>query len=154
MAQDELLVNCRFYFEADGITDKMILEVGGLSSESPPAGSNGVFGVSKDAAQLRQPTPTSVKTSPITVKVVATTNTDLYQWYAACNKNMGGASEWESNLKACSITVYDQAGTMKARWEIQEAYPSKYEGPNLTATGNDLANETLTLQHIGVERVL
>lgn len=33
--QDEILVSCRFYFEADGITDKQILEVSGLTSETP-----------------------------------------------------------------------------------------------------------------------
>jgi phage tail-like protein len=154
LEQDELLVNCRFYFEADGLTDKMILEVNGLSAESPPAGSNGVFGSSKDGKVMRQPTPTTVKTNPVTVKVVATTNMDLFEWYSACNLNMGGTgSTWAENLRACSISVYNQAGEMKARWEIQNAYPSKYEGPNLTASGNDLANETITLQHEGIMRV-
>ncbi|HBE52473.1 MAG TPA: phage tail protein, partial [Cyanobacteria bacterium UBA11369] len=46
---DELLVSCRFYFEADGLTDKQILEVSGLSAESPAAGGDKVLGSGKQA---------------------------------------------------------------------------------------------------------
>ena len=54
----ELLTACRFYFEADGITEKQILEVSGLSVESPVAGDGGVHGVSKGGTRVRQATPT------------------------------------------------------------------------------------------------
>jgi phage tail-like protein len=150
---DEVLVNCRFYFEADGLTDKQILEVSGLSSETPSAGGDKVLGSSKDAKNLRQAAPTRAKFTPVTVKVVATTNKDLYKWYEDCNKNEGGASNWSSNRKAASVTVYDQAGSMKARWEMVNSYPTKYEGPKLEAGSNDVANETLTLVHEGIKRV-
>lgn len=150
---EELLVSCRFYFEADGLTDKQILEVSGLSAESPAAGGDKVLGSSKNALGLRQAAPTRVKFQAVTVKVVATTNKDLYKWYEDCNKNDGGKSDWASNRKAASVTVYDQAGDMKARWELVNAYPTKYEGPKLEAGSNDVANETLTLVHEGIKRV-
>lgn len=149
----EVLVNCRFYFEADGIQDKMILEVNGLSAESPAAGGDQVLGSSKLAKNLRQAAPTRVKFTPVTIKMVATTDTDLYKWYEDCNKNVGGQSTWSDNRKASSVSVYDQAGKMKARWEMQNSYPTKYEGPNLSASANDVANETLTLVHEGIRRV-
>jgi phage tail-like protein len=150
---DELLVSCRFYFEADGLTDKQILEVSGLSAENPAAGGDKVLGSGKQAVNVRQAAPTRVKFTPVTVKVVATTNKDLYKWYEDCNKNSGGKSDWSSNRKAASVTVYDQAGEMKARWELQNAYPTKYEGPKLEAGSNDVANETITLVHEGIMRV-
>lgn len=153
-AQEELLVNCRFYFEADGLTDKMVLELGGLSSENPAAGGEKVLGSSKSAINLRQAAPTRVKFAPVTVKVVATNNRDLYEWYAACNKNEGGAADWQANRKAASISVYDQAGTMQARWELVNSYPTKYEGPKLEAGSNDVANETITLVHESIKRVM
>jgi phage tail-like protein len=152
-ATSEVLVNCRFYFEADGIQEKMILEVSGLSAENPAAGGDKVLGSSKNAMNLRQAAPTRVKFSPVNVKVVATTDTDLYKWYEDCNKNDGGKSDWNSNRKAASVSVYDQAGDMKARWEMLNAYPTKYEGPKLEAGSNDVANETLTLVHEGIKRV-
>ncbi len=150
---DELLVSCRFYFEADGLTDKQILEVSGLSAESPAAGADKVMGSGKTGVNLRQAAPTRVKFTPVVVKVVATTNKDLYKWYEDCNKNAGGQSQWSSNRKAASITVYDQAGEMKARWELQNAYPTKYEGPKLEAGSNEVANETITLVHEDIKRV-
>jgi phage tail-like protein len=150
---DELLVNCRFYFEADGVTDKLILEVSGLTSENPAAGGDKVLGSGKGAKNLRQAAPTQVKFSPVTVKVVATSNIDLYKWYADCNKNAGGASDWSSQRKTASIVVYDQASTEQARWNLSNCYPTKYEGPKLEASSNDVANETITLVHEGIERV-
>ncbi|HAZ44413.1 MAG TPA: phage tail protein [Cyanobacteria bacterium UBA11369] len=153
--KQEILVNCRFYFEASpGIEQKMILEVSGLSAESPAAGGDKVLGSGKGAINLRQAAPTQVKFTPVTVKVVATTDLDIYNWYAACNKNDGGKNEWsDNNRKEASITVYDQAGTQKARWEIVKAFPTKYEGPKLEAGGSDVANETITVVHEGIKRV-
>lgn len=151
--EDEVLVNCRFYFEADGLTDKQILEVSGLSSETPAAGGDKVLGSGKEAKNMRQAAPTRAKFTPVSVKLVATTNKDLYMWYENCNKNAGGQSQWSSNRKAASVSVYDQSGSMKARWEMVNAYPTKYEGPKLEAGSNDVANETLTLVHEGLKRV-
>ena len=151
---DELLVNCRFYFEADGLTDKMILEVSGLSSETPAAGGDKVLGSGKQAINLRQAAPTRVKFSPVTVKIVATSNKDLYQWYEDCNKNSGGQSSWAENRKTASIVVYNQSAEEQARWNLDNCYPSKYEGPKLEAGSNDVANETITVVHEGIKRVL
>jgi phage tail-like protein len=116
---DEILVGCRFYLEADGLTDKQILEVSGLSSENPAAGGDKVLGSTKNAVNLRQAAPTRVKFQPVTIKYVATTNTDFYKWYSDCNKNSGGKSDWSKMRKAMSVSVYDQAGEMKARWEMR-----------------------------------
>jgi phage tail-like protein len=150
---EEILVSCRFYFEADSITDKQILEVSGLTSETPAAGGDKVLGSGKQAINLRQATPTRTKFTPVTVKIVATTKKDLYEWYEKCNKNAGGKSDWQSNRKGASITVYDQAGEEKARWNLVNAYPTKYEGPKLEAGSGDIANETITLVHEGILRV-
>jgi phage tail-like protein len=152
---EEVLVNCRFYFQASpGIDDKMILEVSGLSAESPAAGGDKVLGSAKNAINMRQAAPTRVKFQSITVKMVATTDLDLYNWYSSCNKNEGGKNDWsKNNRKEASIVVYDQGGDEKARWNILNAYPTKYEGPKLEAGGSDVANETITLVHEGIKRV-
>jgi phage tail-like protein len=149
----ELLTACRFYFEADGVTEKQILEVAGLSVESPVAGDGGVLGSGKKGVKLRQATPTSEKFTNVTVKVVATTDKDLYEWYKNCNTNDGGASDWQSNRKAASVSAYDQAGSIQARWEVINAYPCKYEGPSFTSGDSNMANETVELVHEGIKRV-
>ncbi len=147
----ELLTSCRFYFEADGITEKMVQEVSGLSVETTATAD--VYGSTKKAVALRQVTPTVTKFNNVTIKVVATTDLDLYRWYEACCKNDGGGNQWDANRKAASISAYSQAGDMQARWEIRDAIATKYEGPSFKASDTAMATETITLTHQGIKRV-
>lgn len=149
----EMLTSCRFYFEAGDITEKMIQEVSGLANETTPT--EDVMGSTKKAVQFRQVTPTVNKFSPITIKVIATTDLDLYKWYEKVvgPTNLGGKNDWASNRKDASISAYDQAGDMKARWEIKLAIITKYEGPSFKASDTTMATETMTLSHQGILRV-
>ena len=151
MAVAEFLTASRFYFEAQGLEQKIIKEISGLGVESTPA--QEVHGSSKGGVATRQATPTVSKFTNITLKLVATTDKDLYKWYEDCNKNMGGKSDWTSKRKLGSVSAYDQAGNMQARWEIENCYPCKYTGPTLTASSGDMATETIELVHEGIKRV-
>jgi phage tail-like protein len=147
----EFLTACKFYFEADGVAEKVIKEISGLGVESTPA--QEVHGSSKLGRATRQATPTVAKFTNVVIKVIATSDIDLYRWYENCNKNMGDASQWNANRKSGSVTAYDQAGTPQARWQIDRCYPCKYTGPTLTASGGDMANETIELVHEGIRRI-
>ncbi len=52
-----------------------------------------------------------------------------------------------------SITLVDEAGGDKARWDIVRAWPSKYDPPDFSAKGNEVAIETLEIVHEGFKRV-
>ena len=149
----EFLTASKFYFNADGIVEKVIKEVSGLGVESTPA--QEVHGSSKQGKQTRQATPTVSKFTNITLKLVATTDKDIYQWYEDCNKNMGEASQWYSGgkRKGGTVSVYNQAGEVQAQWDIENCYPCKYTGPTLTASSGDMATETIELVHEGIKRV-
>ncbi len=147
----EFLTASRFYFEAMGLEQKVIKEVSGLEVESTPA--DEIHGSSKGGQATRQATPTVSKFTKVTLKLVATNNIDLYKWYEDCNKNLGGQSDWTNKRKDGSVTAYDQAGTMQARWEIKFCYPCKYTGPSFTASSSDMATETIELVHEGIQRV-
>ena len=149
--QTEYLTASRFYFEAQGLERKIIKEVSGLGVESTPA--QEIHGSSIGGAATRQATPTVAKFTNITLKLVATTDIDLYKWYEDCNNNMGGKSKWNEKRKLGSVSAYDQSGEMKARWEIEMCYPCKYTGPTLTASSGDMATETIELVHEGIKRV-
>lgn len=147
----EFLTASRFYFEAQGIERKTIKEISGLGAESTPA--QEIHGSSKGGFATRQATPTVAKFTNITIKVIATDDMDLYQWYEECNKNLGGGSNWSGKRKLGSVSAYDQSGKMQARWEIEYCYPCKYTGPTLNASSGDMATETIELVHEGVKRV-
>ena len=147
----EFLTSCKFYFEADGVTDKFIQEVSGLGLENTPA--QDVHGSSKGGKIMRQATPTVVKFTNITLKVIATDDIDLYKWYQDCNEDMGDPRKWKEKRKTGSVVAYDQQGSEKARWNIVNCYPCKYTGPTLTSSGGDMANETIELVHEGIKRI-
>jgi phage tail-like protein len=47
----------------------------------------------------------------------------------------------------------DEEGNPKARWNFENAWPSKYDAPDLNAKGTDIAIETLEIVHEGMIRV-
>ncbi len=52
--------------------------------------------------------------------------------------------------KSGAIILWDSEGNPKWRWEFKDAYPVKWSGPQLRATGNEVAVETLELVHNGI----
>lgn len=142
---------CNFYFEEDALTDKFIKKITGLRVENTPA--QEIHGSRKKAKIIRQATPTVVKFTNITLKVIATVDKDLYEWYQKCNEDMGAPRQWAQNRKSGSVVAYDQQGNEQARWNIVNCYPCKYTGPTLTASGGDMANETIELVHEDIKRV-
>ncbi|MGF1575313.1 MAG: phage tail protein [Cyanophyceae cyanobacterium] len=151
----EGLTNSRFYFEADEIEKKYIKSISALKVSSTPAGGaeNKVIGVTKSAQFVRQATPTFVTFSPVTIEIVATGNSDLYDWYARCNSNVGSFNPWQGFRMNASITVYDQAGEPRARWELQKTYPHQYEVSGFDSEGTGWLTEKIVLVHEGIARV-
>ena len=84
----------------------------------------------------------------ITLKWGITDSMDLYNWRRQVIDT--GA---EGARKNVSITLIDEAGDGKARWEIERAWPSKYDPADFNAKGNDVAIETLEIVHEGFKRV-
>ncbi len=151
----EALLKSRFYFEADEIERKFIKSISALKVGSAPAGGaeNKVIGVTKSAQFVRQATPTFVTFSPITIEVVATEDSALYDWYARCNSNVGSFNPWQGFRMNASITVYDQAGAPRARWELQKTYPHQYEVLGFESESSEWLTEKIVLVHEGIARV-
>ena len=52
-----------------------------------------------------------------------------------------------------SVVVRDPSGSsVVMEWQFREAFPSKWTGPELNASQNNVAVETLELVHSGLER--
>jgi phage tail-like protein len=53
-----------------------------------------------------------------------------------------------------AVLVYDPSGsTVVMHWEFSDAFPSKWTGPDLNASQNNVAVETLEIVHAGLKRV-
>ena len=84
----------------------------------------------------------------ITLKWGITDSMDLYDWRQRVIDN--GAEKERKNV---SITLIDEGGVDKSRWEIVEAWPSKYDPPDFSGKGNEVAIELLEIVHEGFKRV-
>jgi phage tail-like protein len=89
--------------------------------------------------------PGLTKYNNIVLKRGITEDRELYDWHRR-------AVQGELERKNGSIVLLDRRGQEVARWNFVRAWPSKWDGPDLTAEGNDVAVETLELAHEGVER--
>jgi phage tail-like protein len=69
----------------------------------------------------------------------------LHDWH---HRNVEGATERHNG----SIIVLNRAGGVVARWDFYRAWPTKYQGPEFNAEGNDVAIELLELAHEGLKR--
>jgi len=134
------LRNFRFRLEIGGINEAHFSEVTG-------------FDITTDVIDYREgDEPTHVRKLPglnkfgnVTLKRGITDSMDLYNWYKDV---LAGKTRRET----VAIVVLDEEGKDKARFQITDAWPSKYDPMDLNAKGNDVSIETLELVNEGVER--
>ena len=84
----------------------------------------------------------------ITLKWGITDTMEIYSWRQQIIDT--GAEGARKNM---SIILVDEAGSDKARWDITRAWPTKYDPPDFSAKGNEVAIETLDIVHEGFKRV-
>ena len=56
--------------------------------------------------------------------------------------------------KPVSVILLDSAGAETRRWDFAEAYPVKWSGPDLNASSDAVAVETVELAHNGLISIL
>lgn len=92
--------------------------------------------------------PGLIKYGNVTLKWGITDSLELYQWRKQVED--GKMKDARRNM---AVMLLDEEGTEKARWEFTNAWPSKYDAPDLNAKGTDVGIETLEIAHEGMERV-
>lgn len=132
--------NYGFLVEIDGITQANFSDCSGFGSSTDPIEYR-EGGESRFVRKL----PGLVKTTNITLKWGLTDSRELYDWYKDI---MNG----KITRKNGSIIVLDQEGNEKVRWNFYRAWPTKWDGPDFSAKGNDVAIETLELACEQIER--
>ncbi len=143
MARQDPYRQFRFRVEIDGISQAGFNEVSFADTTTDPVeyreGNEPPF--SRKLSGL-------TKYGNITLKWGITDSIDLYNW-----RQQVIDSGAEGARKNMSITLVDEAGADKARWDIVEAWPTKYDPPDFSAKGNEVAIETLEIVHEGFKRV-
>ena len=132
--------NFSFLVEIDGITQAGFSDCSGFGASTDPIEYR-EGGETKTVRKL----PGLTKYTNITLKWGLTDSRELYNWYRDV---VNGKIE----RKHGSIVLLDLEGNEKVRWNFYDAWPTKWDGPDFTAKGNDVAIETLELAHEKVER--
>jgi phage tail-like protein len=134
----ERLPRYTFTVEIEGTAAGMFREVSGLSVETEVVEYRD--GSTNDIRKL----PGRTTWPDIVLKRGFTGNTELYDW--AMTYLRTGAVVRRSG----SIIMSDQSGNQIARWNFHNAWPVKWDGPTLDASGAEVAIETLVLAHDGL----
>jgi phage tail-like protein len=129
-----------FLVEIDGVTRAGFSEVTGLNTEV-----NVVEYREGTDPNTPRKLPGLFKNSNVTLKRGVSLDTDLFNLYKT-------AVDGDIRRVNMSIVLRDEKQTEVVRWNLLEAWVSKYVVPDLKANANEMAIETVELAHEGVQR--
>lgn len=130
-----------FKLDINGISEGHFTECTGLtvSVESIPyreAGNN----------QITRHIPGPTEYGAVTLKYGVTASRELWDW-------MMLTARGEVNRRNVSIILLDSTGSSEVmRWNLQDAWPSEWQGASLVAADRAIAIESLTLVFDRIER--
>jgi len=122
-----------FLVEIDGVTKAGFSECSGLSMETDAI----EYRTGSEDITVRK-LPGLKKFGNITMKRGFTKDKGLWEWR---KKVVDGKTERHSG----SITLLNEARTPAMRWNFQQAWPRKLDGPTFNAKTNEVAIETLEI---------
>ena len=132
--------NFRFLVEIDGIVQAGFTDCTGFGSHVEPV----EYREGGDANLVRK-LPGKATYPDLTLKWGLTDSRELYNWHLA-------ALRGQIERKSGSVVLQDDIGQERVRWNFFNAWPSKWEGSALSAKGNDVAIESLTVSCERLER--
>ncbi len=127
-----------FIVDVDGIK-AVFSECSGLSTDTDP-----IEYRTGESDNTVTKIPGLKKFANISLKRGMTQDLALWEWRKTV---LDGLTE----RKAGSVTLLNEAREEVLRWNFKEGWPTKWEGPSMNATGNEIAIETLEIAHEGLE---
>lgn len=127
------LLQYNFLLEIEGTSVAGFTEVSGINMETDVV----EYREGSETATVRK-LPGLRKYGNITLKRGFTTNEELWQWRKTV---IDGLTERKSGV----IVMLNEAREPTLRWEFSQGWISKYEGPALNATANEVAIESIEI---------
>lgn len=139
------LRNHRFLLEIDGVARA------GFSTANLPAASSEVVEYREGNEKRRTVRKLSGLNSYENLTLENGTARDamaMYEW-----RKLVKDGKVDSARTTVAVVLQDEEGSPGARWEFRNAWPSNYDAPDLDASGNEVAIESVEVVHEGVQRV-
>jgi len=86
--------------------------------------------------------------SPLVLEFGSAFDDEIWQWRQRV-KRVGATK----NRKPISVVQQDESGKEVKRWQVFDAWPSKYTAPEFDATSSENAVESVELQHEGLDLI-
>lgn len=132
--------NYNFLLEIGGITRAGFAECTGLNAETNVIeyreGNEGFLTLRK--------LPGLEKYGNVTLKHGVSQDSEVFEWHKT-------VFDGDIRREAMSIVLLDERRREAKRWNLREAWPAKWVGPDFKANANEIAFETVELCHEGVE---
>ncbi|MBN1177968.1 MAG: phage tail protein [Anaerolineae bacterium] len=144
--REDPLVAFKFGLEIEGKLTGFFTTVSGIGSESevvehkitnPDTGET-----------IIQKIPGRLSWTDITLKRGVTSSVDVWEWRQQVVDGL--VNDARTN---CSIVAYNQSNEEIARWNLDNAWPSKVTGPEMDSGSQDYMVEEITIVHEGLARV-
>lgn len=139
------LVAFNFAVEFSGVIGGYFTEASGLGSEHEIIEHKIV---SPDGREIIRKIPGRMKWGDITLKRGITSSMDFWDW----RKQIEDGQVAQARRNG-SVVMFDETFTEVARWNFEQAWPSKISGPAPKSDSNEVGIEEITIVHEGIDRV-
>lgn len=144
-AREDVLVGFHFSLDVGGAVTGYFTEVSGMGSENEIIEHKVI---NEKGVEVVMKIPGRLKWGDITLKRGITSNMDIWDW-----RKMVEEGDVAGARRDGSIIMMDQSLTEVARWNFNQAWPTKVSGPTVKSDSGELGIEELTLAHEYIERV-
>jgi phage tail-like protein len=138
--------NFNFLVEIEGVTGESSLVVAGFSEVSGLGSETEVVEARVGNSQTVIPVPGKTRYSNVVLRKGVTNTNELFLWRQSIERG-------HLDQRSGSVILLDHEMTEKARWNFHDAWPCRYEAPQLNGGGQAMAIETLELCVGRLERV-
>jgi phage tail-like protein len=104
--------------------------------------------VTNKGQEVVQKIPGRLKWGDVTLKRGITDSMEIWDWRAMVERGEMGKAR-----KTCSVIMFDRNYKEIARWNFENAWPSKISGPSVKSDDSNFSVEEVTLVHEGMWRV-
>jgi phage tail-like protein len=139
-ARKDPYAHFNFIVDIDGVNAAGFSEVAGLASEVE------VMTYREGGDSRVRQLPGLAKFPRVVLKRGFTADRTLWDWHRT-------ALVGPVQRKNVRITLLDSERQPVARWTLSDAWPAKWQGPDLNARSSDVTIESLELVHEGLELV-
>ncbi|MEA4909123.1 MAG: phage tail protein [Chloroflexi bacterium] len=144
--REDPLVAFKFALEIEGKLSGYFMNVSGIGSETEVIEQK--ITNPETGETLIHKIPGRHSWTEVSLRRGVTSNLDVWEWRKAVVQ--GKIEDARTN---CSIVALAQDNKEVARWNLEQAWPTKVTGPEMDAAGADYMVEEITIVHEGVERV-